>query len=114
MGGYGSTRWGWHSKRLTVQDCAVLDATRWTSQGILAPGGCWVGNAVGQFMHVGVRAGSLRYEVDTTDCREPWVRLYYTLTGTNQCLDYKVGLTTTRPTFGGLCWWFVCPLVKNL
>jgi hypothetical protein len=24
-----------------------------------------------------------------------------------------VGLTTTRPRFGGLRWWFVCPLVVN-
>jgi hypothetical protein len=25
--------------------------------------------------------------------------------------DYRVLLTTTRPRFGGLRWWFVCPLV---
>src|SRR5262249_13469992 len=27
--------------------------------------------------------------------------------------DYRVGLTTTRPRFGGLRWWFICPLVVN-
>ena len=36
MGGCGSTRWMLHSKRLTVEDCAVLDASRWTSTGVLA------------------------------------------------------------------------------
>jgi hypothetical protein len=26
-------------------------------------------------------------------------------------VNYRVDLTATRPRFGGLCWWFVCPLV---
>src|SRR5262249_22549065 len=28
-----------------------------------------------------------------------------------QSAGYAVGLTATRPRFGGLRWWFVCPLV---
>jgi hypothetical protein len=44
------------------------------------------------------------------------VRLKYTLTqsdGQKETLDYPVRLMSTRPHFGGLRWWFICPLIKN-
>lgn len=57
---------------------------------------------------------SVNYEVRTLDAGNPWVRLYYSWTwgsdGQAQSADYHVGLTTTRPRFGGLRWWFVCLL----
>jgi hypothetical protein len=28
-------------------------------------------------------------------------------------VDYKVRLVTTRPTYGGLRWWFLCPLQRH-
>ena len=28
-------------------------------------------------------------------------------------MDYRVRLVTTTPTYGGLRWWFICPLVIN-
>jgi hypothetical protein len=43
----------------------------------------------------------------------PLVRLFYTVGSPGEALDYRVGLVTTRPQFGGLRWWFVCPLVVN-
>jgi hypothetical protein len=42
----------------------------------------------------------------------PWVRLSYTFTRTQGRIDYKVCLQTTRPCFGGLRWWFTCPLLR--
>jgi hypothetical protein len=39
-------------------------------------------------------------------------RLYYTFTRTQEQMDYTIRLQTTRPSFGGLCWWFICPLLK--
>jgi hypothetical protein len=42
----------------------------------------------------------------------PWVRLYYTLTRTQEHVDYKICLQTTRPYFGGFRWWFTCPLLR--
>jgi hypothetical protein len=41
----------------------------------------------------------------------PWLRLQYTFTASGQAIDYRVRLTTTRQRFGGLRWWFVCPLL---
>jgi hypothetical protein len=28
-------------------------------------------------------------------------------------VDYKVRLVTTTPHYGGLRWWFICPLVRR-
>jgi hypothetical protein len=55
---------------------------------------------------------SIGYEVNTRDV-PPWVRLFYTLTKSKEAIDYRIGLVTTRPRFGGLRWWFICPLVVN-
>jgi hypothetical protein len=38
------------------------------------------------------------------------MRLRYTANGNP--VDYRVRLTTTRPSFGGLRWWFLCPLAR--
>jgi hypothetical protein len=40
----------------------------------------------------------------------PWLRLCYTLAASGQAIEYTLRLTATRPRFGGLRWWFVCPL----
>jgi hypothetical protein len=58
------------------------------------------------------QTSSLDYEVDTI-VDPPTVRLFYTKTATKEALDYQIRLTVTRPRFGGLRWWFICPLVVN-
>ena len=61
----------------------------------------------------GAQTSSLTYEVNTLDVTDPWLRLSYTLTRSGEQADYHVRLTTTRPRFGGLRWWFLCPLSLN-
>lgn len=39
MGGCGSGRWGWHSKKDTVEDCLVLSVKDLRRLGYLRPGG---------------------------------------------------------------------------
>jgi hypothetical protein len=58
------------------------------------------------------QAASIGYEVNT-EGDPAWLRLFYSITKTNEPLDYHLRLTTTRPRFGGLRWWFMCPLVVN-
>jgi hypothetical protein len=57
---------------------------------------------------------SIRFEIDTFDRDDPFVRLYYSWVWASspeaQSADYCVRLTTTRPRFGGPRWWFTCPL----
>ena len=55
----------------------------------------------------------LDYEVDTRDPGRASLRLQYTFKSTGEAFDYRVPLQTTWPHFGGLRWWFTCPLVSN-
>jgi hypothetical protein len=113
MGGYGSGRWGLHTKKDTVEDCRFLDTNRWGREGILGEGlrryGCWTWwNA-----RTGEQTSSIDYEVDTTDMACPWVRLSYTVTASQAKIDYRIRLQTTHLHFGGTRWWFTCPLVVH-
>jgi hypothetical protein len=40
-----------------------------------------------------------------------WLRLYYQWGG--EPVDYRDRLVTTKPTYGGLRWWFICPLARR-
>jgi hypothetical protein len=118
MGGPGSGshyHWWRSSKKTTVEVCKSLDANRWMREGILKPGVCFVGSW--RWVYQGGRENSITFEVDARDPVLPSLRLSYTITRRGdergESLDYSVELTTTRPRFGGLRWWFVCPLVVN-
>lgn len=114
MGGFGSGSRCRYDKKDTVEDCRRIDANRWMREGILAASvhhsglWCWFRDASRT-----EQTASMGYEVCTLDLENSWLRLFYTLTQTKEVLDYRVRLTTTRPRFGGLRWWFACPLVRN-
>ena len=40
-----------------------------------------------------------------------WLRLHYQRNG--EPVDYRVRLVTSTPHYGGLRWWFICPLVRK-
>lgn len=116
MGGSGSGNhyhWWRHGKKTVVEACRSLDANRWMREGILRVETrqrglwCWFRDA-----ERNETSASISYEVNTTEAR-PWVRLSYTFTKSGEDFDYKVLLTTTQPRFGGLRWWFICPLVVD-
>jgi hypothetical protein len=118
MGGPGSGshyHWWRPAKKTTVEHCLSLDANRWAREGILKAGvrqaGSW------RWTYRDGSGFSVQYEVDTLDPSRPHVRLSYswvwTATRQQDSAAYRVPLTTTRPRFGGLRWWFVCPLVVN-
>jgi hypothetical protein len=109
MGGPGSgSRYHWwrHGKKVVVEHCLALDAVRWQRAGILAANVRHRGSDVG-----------VSYEVDTMDLSRPSVRLWssrvWTSTRGQDSAEYRVSLTTTRPPFGGLRWWFLCPLLVS-
>jgi hypothetical protein len=114
MGGRGSGNhfhWWRSSKKTTVEACLSLDANRWTREGILRAGvhlaGSW------RWVYHSGQECSIGYEVLARDMEWPLLRLDYARTaeGRQEPVDYHVRLETTRPTFGGLRWWFICPLV---
>jgi hypothetical protein len=118
MGGRGSGNhyhWWRESKKTVVEDCLALDASRWMREGILRAGvvlrGTW------RWTYQSGSSFTVHYEVDTLDLSHPFVRLWYSWVWTasqqQESADYRVRLVTTRPRFGGLRWWFICPLVVN-
>jgi hypothetical protein len=118
MGGPGSgndyCHWWRPPKKGVVEDCLSLDANRWAREGILKAGVYQTGSS--RWVYPGGRECSLNYEVHTLEMDRPLLRLSYNWTrggGERGEADYQVRLTTTRPRFGGLRWWFVCPLLPR-
>lgn len=96
-------------KKTVVEDCLALDANRWMREGILRFGvhltGSW------RWVYHSGRECSISYEVNMRGGDRPVVQLFYT--GPQGSVEQPVALTTTRPRFGGLRWWFTCPLVED-
>ena len=110
MGGYGSSRWGFHSKKTTIEECRVLSTRDLVDYVGLAPD-IWVSHGGISWYRGERKWASIGIELNTS-AADSWARLHYTITlvgGEPQAIDYRVGLVTTRPHYGGLRWWFVCP-----
>ena len=109
MGGYGSGRRSRAFSHGLTDDCRVLDAFRWAREGILRAGriakGVWQWN--------GGKGAAMAFRVDANSCVAPFAELSYTLTLTGKGIEYRVPLQTTVPYFGGLKWWFTCPMARN-
>jgi hypothetical protein len=108
MGGYGS---GWRGpKKTTVEDCLVLSAAIFIRKKLLLPGrhaaGAWSWTQAGQSRP----HAEIGYESNLIDPVDAWVRLHYSVNG--EAVDYRVRMETTRPNYGGLRWWFLCPLQR--
>jgi hypothetical protein len=114
MGGFGSGNRNERSpKKYVVEDCLSLDATRWMREGILDVGiqhcasWCWyLDSSKTQ------KLATIDYEVD---CASPdsQVWLSYTIAASGERIDYPISLENTEPKYGGLRWWFLCPLSLN-
>lgn len=112
MGGSGSGRWAWHDKAQTVEDCRWIDVTRWRREGIIAPeAGAW---GSWTWRRDGTQVAAIGYQ-SRADEDTGWVRLCYTVTlrGKPEDVDYTVPLVTVPRHFGGLQWYFSCPLDSN-
>jgi hypothetical protein len=98
-----------------VEDCLSIDANRWTREGILRASAHAVGSW--RWTYPSGTGFTVYFDVNTRDLSRPSVRLWYswvwTATQQQESADYRVNLTTTHLRFGGLRWWFVCPLVVN-
>jgi hypothetical protein len=116
MGGSGSGcsyHWWRSGKKTVVADCKSLDSNRWMREGILKAGVWHSGRWIWFIDETRTEeASSIGYEVNTMG-ELPWMRLTYTITRTKDALDYRIRLVTTCPRFGGLRWWFICPLVRD-
>lgn len=103
MGGSGSGQS--HSKRNTVDDCRSLDINVWMREGIFKPEGLPFG--VWTWTRNNEKIASIGFVLGF-DSDWPYIRLLYTW-NENKKIDYRVDLDATRPNYGGVRWWFICP-----
>jgi hypothetical protein len=110
MGGYGSGRK--FSKKLTVEQCQVLDVadfapTQWSGDGL------WRSGTVTWPRRTPHVVNSVEYRLNIAGGSRSWLELSYSLPGTEERTTNRTRMITTIPHFGGYRWWFVCPLSVN-
>jgi hypothetical protein len=109
MGGYGSTRWGWHYKKQTVENslkltvldvlkCSIPLKTSGRRGGFLT----WKRRD-----HI---VGSVTFALDL-QVDNPVLMVKYSANG--QPHNYAINLTTTPCRYGGVRYWFSCPRCKR-
>ncbi|MEM8556793.1 MAG: hypothetical protein AAGG50_03015 [Bacteroidota bacterium] len=126
MGGYGSTRWGQHTKRRTIEDGLTLPTRpiREVLRGGAASGSLTWHRGTGEERKERASIGydffpdpvpgvlRLRYERGKRDELEKRDELGKRGRAV-EVIDYEVRLARTPLHFGGHRVWFVCPLLKN-
>ena len=108
MGGYGSGR---RNGALTVADALRLDLAHCFRKGMIIPGKTWSGTMT--WSQDGKVIASLRYDANLVDPNASWLRLQYPSGPSGAPRighDYRIGLEITQPHYGGLRWWFQCPI----
>lgn len=111
MGGWGSGR-RWLTKT-TVEECLTLDINRLVKDGLLYADIDTSGTLTWRNTRTGKEVAQCAFGVNTIDPSSSWIRVSYSLEERGAIISYKIGLQTTRPNFGGVRWWFTCPLSKN-
>jgi hypothetical protein len=110
MGGHGSGARG-RSSGICVESCLAIDAAQWSREGFFRED--FIDSGEWRWANLsGGRISSIGVSIDTTGYEEKTLRLTYSLAGWEH-LDYRLKLRRSRPNFGGVRWWFTCPLVLN-
>ena len=102
-------------KKDTVEDCRSVSISFLRKHGYFDEPCCMSGT-ISWKNSCGEETSSIGIVVSTLD-GENNIRFHYTTTkrdtGEKTKYDYKVQLTTTPCNFGGVRYWFICPLSKN-
>jgi len=104
VGSYGSGRWQWHEKKITVEQCVSVDIAELNAEiNELAQGEFssveWttsLSGARGRELQLVLRKGTQSLFLD----------LYLRADNASETIE----LQTTSPHYGGLRWWFMCPI----
>ena len=106
------TRYYWNKKD-TVEECRDIGISWLKEHGYFC--GYRSGTVVWKSSD-DEEVGSIGIDVSVMD-GDNYARFHYTITelstGEKTKYDYKVTLTTTPCHFGGVRYWFICPLSKN-
>jgi hypothetical protein len=109
MGGQGSGRWGDYKKR-DIVDYSVTLSIDELIKGGLDPWRESLGSITFECSNDGEVKGFLDYRLDPA-FGKPFLTLTYSVGEDSQTL--QIGLQKTSPHFGGVRWWFTCPLTTR-
>ena len=105
MGGYGSTRWDWHQKKTVIENCLAISTTYLRKEGLLNLD-CETKGA----FYWRDRNSSVGFSLLWRK-EKPLLQLRYT--ASEESVDVVYPMIATYPYFGGVRWWFICPLSVN-
>jgi hypothetical protein len=105
MGGYGSGRQGGSP---TVENGLTLDLNRLIRQRDILPGRHISGSLMWSDARSGEKVASIDFEAALTSQEHAWARLRYIDDG--QPMDYRVQIEASPCHYGGMRWWWVCPI----
>lgn len=115
MGGYGSGRGNYWGRKRTVESCLRLDLAKAFKNPKIASGQRYSGSLSWTRNTQDENIATVSFTLNTLEEWEEYLNLRYTLRREGQEepleVDMEISLETTKPHFGGLRWWFQCPLV---
>jgi len=111
MGGYGSGRP--REKTTTVEDCRILSVSDFNPEGALGDDKSFSGELIRTNRRTGNTSFYIEYEVDTRNRGEAWIQLHQWTGHNGSFVDYRIPLTTTPMPWGGVHWWFACPMCRR-
>ena len=95
-----------------VEQGLTLNIDQLIKARFLIPGSRTSGRIDWTFGRTGQSAAAVGYESQLA-LPNAYLRLYFTVSdpirGESHSIEQEIRLTTTRPRFGGVRWWFICP-----
>lgn len=108
MGGFGSGQWGRYDAKATTDDYHQLDMLVLMKNQYILPCGEQSGSL---YWRRGKETiASISYQSNTAG-EHPHLRVMYSLEKSGERMDYKITLSKTHPPYGGVRWWFLCPIL---
>ena len=105
-------RW-WRTAEIRWWRTVETDLSHCIRQGMIRPGLFVAGKMTWTLTRTGEVAATIGYDANLVDPADAWIRLYYATTiqrtGEKRYNNYLIRLECTRPNYGGLRWWFICP-----
>ena len=101
MGGYGSGRWGTHTKNYIAEECLMLNVDKLVRDRLLRPGFHAFGSFVWSVKSTGREISRCAYEFDMLRPADAWLRLTYTTSNIKEQVSYRVNYDNHKASFDG-------------
>jgi len=113
MGGYGSGRWYRHNVKQTVEASLCLDISRLRKAGFLKSGELTTAKYTWRYSKTREVTAQVDLTANLRNSECPFIELDYIHGKKRERMKYRVNLARTYPNYGGIRYWFVCPISGN-